>query len=122
MSAPQMICHLSDAFLMMSGDKTVSESADRVPRVVIKWIALYLPVRWPPEIQTRPELDQLVGGRCPGDFAADVADVESWIERMAKRPVRGPWPSHPVFGSMSGRNWMRWAYLHVDHHLRQFGA
>jgi len=29
---------------------------------------------------------------------------------------------HPIFGWMSEASWMRWAYLHTDHHLRQFGA
>jgi Protein of unknown function (DUF1569) len=28
---------------------------------------------------------------------------------------------HPLFGRMSASSWMRWAYLHADHHLRQFG-
>jgi hypothetical protein len=26
-----------------------------------------------------------------------------------------------MFGPMSERDWMRWGYLHADHHLRQFG-
>jgi prephenate dehydrogenase len=30
-------------------------------------------------------------------------------------------PSHPMFGPMSPEDWMRWGYLHADHHLRQFG-
>ena len=28
---------------------------------------------------------------------------------------------HPMFGRMDTRNWMRWGYLHADHHVRQFG-
>jgi uncharacterized protein DUF1569 len=28
---------------------------------------------------------------------------------------------HPIFGPMSESAWLRWAYLHADHHLRQFG-
>ena len=41
-----------------------------------------------------------------------------------RRRDRGgaPWPRHPIFGRMSQRAWLRWAYLHMDHHLRQFGA
>jgi hypothetical protein len=27
---------------------------------------------------------------------------------------------HPFFGSMQHADWMRWGYLHADHHLRQF--
>ncbi len=30
--------------------------------------------------------------------------------------------SHPVFGELSEWEWMRWGYLHADHHLRQFGT
>ena len=29
---------------------------------------------------------------------------------------------HPVLGRLTRRQWMRWSYLHTDHHLRQFGA
>lgn len=28
---------------------------------------------------------------------------------------------HPIFGRLSRAAWLRWAYLHMDHHLRQFG-
>jgi hypothetical protein len=28
---------------------------------------------------------------------------------------------HSIFGSMTNQDWMRWGYLHADHHLRQFG-
>jgi hypothetical protein len=26
-----------------------------------------------------------------------------------------------MFGPMTEKDWMRWGYLHADHHLRQFG-
>ena len=43
--------------------------------------------------------------------------------RGSAAATRGaPWPRHPIFGRMSQRAWLRWAYLHMDHHLRQFGA
>jgi len=28
---------------------------------------------------------------------------------------------HSLFGQMSYVDWMRWGYLHTDHHLREFG-
>jgi hypothetical protein len=28
---------------------------------------------------------------------------------------------HGRFGTMTTRDWHRWAYRHTDHHLRQFG-
>jgi hypothetical protein len=122
MSAHQMVCHLSDAFQIMNGTKTASDATGRLQRTLVKLIALYLPVRWPPDLPTRPEIDQQVGGTRPGDFAADVAELRALVERITTRDPGFAWPTHPIFGRMSKAAWLRWAYLHTDHHLRQFGA
>ena len=122
MSAHQMICHLADAYRMGAGELALSPATGLPQRTIIKWIALYLPMNWPEGIQTRPEIDQVAGkGRCPSDFAADVADVEALVEAFAARAGSNEWPAHPIFGRMSEAAWMRWGYLHSDHHLRQFG-
>jgi hypothetical protein len=122
MSAHQMICHLSDSFLAVTGRKAVTPATGVLQRTVVKWIALYLPVRWPPGIPTRPEIDQEVGGTRPADFAADVAQLEGLIAFVTSRATPPGWQTHPMFGAMSEAAWLRWAYLHMDHHLRQFGA
>jgi len=122
MSAHQMLCHLADAFRMAFGEKAVSDTSRPVKRTVLKWIALYGPLPFPPDFPTRPEIDQQCGGTTPGEFAADLAQLEALVERFASRAARDEWPRHPIFGRMSHRAWMRWAYLHFDHHLRQFGA
>lgn len=122
MSAHQMICHLSDSCRMAVGQKPVSDATGRLQRTLVKWMALYLPLRWRAGILTRPEIDQQCGGTRPGDFAADVAELETLIELVATREKGFDWPPHPVFGRMSHAAWLRWGYLHTDHHLRQFGA
>jgi hypothetical protein len=123
MSVHQMVCHVSDAFRMGRGDLAVSEGSYPVPRVVVKWFALYVPLPWPPgRISTRPELDQACGaGTRPADFAKDVAALAALVEQVTAASHR--WhPHHPTFGAMSERAWLRWGYLHMDHHLRQFGV
>jgi hypothetical protein len=35
---------------------------------------------------------------------------------------KGEFAAHAMFGQLSTSEWMRHAYLHLDHHLRQFGA
>lgn len=122
MSAHEMICHLCDSSRMALGQKPVSQASTLRDRTVIRWMALYLPLPWPQGILTRPEIEQGIGGTCPGDFAADVAELKALVEIMAARGKTAAWPIHPIFGRMSHRAWMRWAYLHMDHHLRQFGA
>lgn len=121
MSPHQMVCHLSDAFRLVTHQKTASPATGLVQSTIIKWIALYAPFPWPPGYQTRPEMDQERGGTTPGDFAADLAALESLVEQVTNAPKDYDWPAHPIFGEMSESAWLRWAYLHVDHHLRQFG-
>jgi hypothetical protein len=122
MSAHQMICHLNDSFLAVTGQRYASPATSLLQRTLVKWIALYLPVRWPPDIQTRPEIDQAIGGTQPADFAADVAQLETLVELVTTRRDCFDGQQHPIFGPMSHTAWLRWAYLHMDHHLRQFGS
>ena len=122
MSAHQMICHLSDALMMATADQQLTQAPVPLPRIVLKWISLYLPVHWPAGIVTTPEIDQEVGGTSPGDFANDTAKLRSLIDVFVRRKGSSSWPPHPIFGKMSEAQWFRWAYLHIDHHLRQFGA
>jgi hypothetical protein len=122
MSAHQMICHLGDAFRMGIGQKPVCRVGGVLDRTILKWAVLYVPIRWPRGIVTVSEIDQELGGTKPVDFAADVAQLESLLELITTQLRDFDWQSHPIFGSMSARAWLRWGYLHMDHHLRQFDA
>jgi hypothetical protein len=122
MTAHQMVCHLRDAFVMGTAEKPVSDAATILHRTIIKWAALYGPFRWPAGIATRPEVDQAIGGTPPKQFDADVAALAATIEAVCARPEVFRDRRHPIFGPMSIATWLRWGYLHVDHHLRQFGA
>ena len=122
MSVHQMVCHLADANRMALGQKTATSPCGLLQRTVVKWVALYAPLRWPPGIVTSPELDQLgVVATPPADFAADLAEVAALL-RVMLADTRSLTRPHPVFGPMTEAAWLRWAYLHTDHHLRQFGA
>jgi hypothetical protein len=122
MSAHQMVCHLSDACRMAIGEKPVTVASGPFRRTLLKWIVLYAPLRWATGIPTSPEIDQHCGGTRPASFAADVADLDRLLEVITTRKETFEWPVHPVFGRLSRSAWLRWAYLHTDHHLRQFGA
>ena len=124
MSPHQMICHLSDSFLAVTGHRPVSAASGLPPwrRTLIKWIALYAPLPWPRGVPTRPEIDQAIAGTRPGDFAADVALLETLFARFPGDVGSIEGRVHPIFGPMSKTDWLRWGYLHMDHHLRQFGC
>jgi hypothetical protein len=122
MSPHQMICHLSDGFRMYMGLKPVPPTRVPYPRNLVKWIALWAPLPWPKGFKTVPELDQQAGGTPPEEFDNDVHELRKLVDRLTRQPRDFHWQPHPQFGQMSEREWMRLAYLHMDHHLRQFGA
>lgn len=122
MTPHQMICHLNDSFKAGTGEKQVSSVSNVLSRTLVKWIALYLPIPWPRGVRTRPEMDQNRGGTRPVEFNRDLAELKAVIERFSQRQRDFQWHRHPLFDEMSERDWWRWGYLHVDHHLRQFGV
>jgi hypothetical protein len=47
--------------------------------------------------------------------------LEALMEQFAAKQERELQP-HPMFGRMTTVQWQRWGWLHMDHHLRQFGV
>jgi hypothetical protein len=107
---------------LLTGDRTTVLAKTPLPRLLMKCFALYVPLRWPTDLPTTPDLDQSVGGTRPTNFSADVADLERLLKQVASAGGGLAGQLHPLFGPMSESAWLRWAYLHADHHLRQFGA
>ena len=122
MSAHQMICHVTDAFRGPLKEKPMSIAQGWHFRGLMKWFALSAPFPWPKNLGTLPEMNQQRGGTRPVEFASDVASLQAALERFSTRGADYAWPPHPIFVDMSLDDWMRWGYLHMDHHLRQFGA
>jgi len=120
MTASQMICHLTDSFRSAFGEKYASPNTSWFKRSIYKWIALNIPFKWPRGVKTRPEMDQQVGGTKPLEFAKDVAEFHAMFGRYCTTETN--LAPHPMFGQMTRVERMRWAYLHIDHHFRQFGV
>lgn len=120
MSVHQMVCHLCDSYRAALGEKAVSPATRLFPRTIMKWVALQLPVNWPKGVKTRPEVEQGISGTPPVEFERDRAMLIVVFDRFCE-PSANLAPAHPFFGPMSRQDWLRWGYLHADHHLRQFG-
>jgi hypothetical protein len=122
MDASQMICHLNDSFLGAMGERAMAIPKGFSIWPYLKWAALYAPMQWPKGVATRPEFDQHGGGGTPPvQFEADMQTLLTTMRRFADQPRDFHFRPHPMFRELSEADWMRWGYLHVDHHLRQFG-
>jgi hypothetical protein len=121
MSVNQMLCHLADSYRSVIGERGVSPAKHWLPLPILKWFALRVPLRWPPNMPTRPENEQGVGGTPPAEFESDRRELIAALERFCSVPDSARSP-HPLFGALTHEEWMIWGFLHADHHLRQFNA
>jgi hypothetical protein len=57
----------------------------------------------------------------PAAFAQDLERAVTLLQQLAAAAPDALVDRHPILGPMTRAHWMRWAFLHTDHHLRQFG-
>lgn len=118
----EMLCHLGDAHESVLGKRVPPGSPPSgVPRPFLKWLLLYLPIRWPKGAKTRRGVNPKIDGTRPRDFEQDRQRAIESLNGIAVAVPTTLTAHHFMFGPMSAPDWYRWAYRHVDHHLRQFG-
>lgn len=120
MNAPQMLCHLVDAFRVALGETAAKPKATPLRFFPVRWLFVYL-LPWPKgKLPTMPEFQQTKPEAWEGDR-------RTWDEALSRFVSRGrrpnaEWSPHPAFGPLPTWEWGRMVYLHIDHHLRQFGV
>lgn len=123
MTPNQLFCHLADSYGGVIGERPMEMRDSLVARTLMKWFALYAPLPWPKGIKTGRYADQKRSGTPPAEFERDRATLEAIQRRFIDRVKGGAaGTAHPLFGRLSTAEWGRWGYLHMDHHLRQFGV
>lgn len=122
MTVAEMVCHLNDALHISMGDRTAEPVSNWFTRSLFKWGGLWFPTEWPHGVRTVPECDAHRLGTRPAEFERDLREQLELVNRFTRRPREYALQAHPIFGQLTEKEWMRWGYLHTDHHLRQFGA
>jgi len=118
MDVQAMLAHLRLSALMALGELPVANKSKRVFQVFpLKHLILHV-VPFPKGAPTAPEL--LLPGSAPVD--AVRSELLTLLERIGKGPREGNGPVHPLFGTLTFREWGVATHKHTDHHLRQFGA
>lgn len=120
MSVGGMVCHVDDSYQVVMGDRPFSCAKLAIPQGMAKFFALRSPMRWPRNLKTGDSVRQGGGGTPPADFMRDRARLVETFGRFCNCTTLIE--VHPFFGPMTTVDWMRWGYLHADHHLRQFSA
>jgi hypothetical protein len=122
MTPHEMLCHLGDSAAMVLRMRPRTKELPVRRRVLVKALVLWAPIPWPHGIPTNPWLNPRVDGTRPSDFERDRERAIAGLEGLAAAAPDTLEPVHGIFGTMTQRDWQRWAYRHTDYHLRQFGV
>jgi hypothetical protein len=123
MNAHQMICHCTDPLRELLGLRPTKDISSLLSRTIFKWVSLRLMKKWPEgKLPTAPEYDQLADGTPRTNFEKDRAELLRLLSEIHGQPRWYRFHRHPFFGRLSRTETGRLIYLHLDHHLRQFGA
>lgn len=124
MGPDEMLCHCADQLRLALGHKPATETASWFNRTVAIRIALLLPRIPQRNLATPLDMRQGRGGRGtkPTALAPDRQALLGVLAEFVARPAEAPLFPHPAYGRLSRAQWGRFVYLHLDHHLRQFGA
>jgi uncharacterized protein DUF1569 len=114
--APRMLAHVTDGVRMATGEIPIAPRNGPLKYWPINVLVMfYLP--WPKSAPTAPELLE----RKPVDFQSELATLDAALHRFLARDINGQWTPHVAFGRLTGSQWGRLTYRHMDHHLGQFG-
>jgi hypothetical protein len=118
MKVNPMVCHVRQAYVYGLADTPVHFIPLPYPPEAVKQFALKLPTPWPQSTRTIPELELDAPGMACTTFEHDRETLLASFDSFCA--LTNHTRDHPFFGSMQHADWMRWGYLHADHHLRQF--
>lgn len=121
MTPHETLCHTGDQIKLSVGGITSKFQGNIFTTTILKKLIL-LGVPAPKgKVETTKELKQGVGGTKPIEFEADRKTLISLLRLFDTNFKKGNKIQHPAFGKMSKKEMGRLVYIHMDHHLKQFG-
>jgi hypothetical protein len=121
MNVQQMIVHINDQIKVCNGTKPASPKGSSISRAIAKFVALYVPMKMPKNLKTFKELDQMREFATPiTHFEKDKQELLALLNELSTNGKNEY--IHPIFGNMSQKEMGKLTFIHLDHHLKQFGV
>ena len=122
MTVNEMLCHVTDQIKMAAGLIETKYKGNFILNTIVKWLSLSIMPIPRGKIQTADELNQEKDGTKPVGFDEDRDQLVKLIKEFDTIYPDNSKIVHPVFGPLTKKQWGRLIYIHLDHHLKQFGV
>lgn len=122
MSIEQMLVHCADQIRICIEEKPARSFGNGFTQWLSKLLFLKLGMKFPKNARTLPELDpNRKYMTAVNSFEKDRQDLLALIHRFNQLPEAGRF-THPLLGKATKDEIGKIIYLHLDHHLQQFGV
>jgi len=122
MTVEQMLAHCADQIRLALGEKAAHEKPTFFNRNIAKYAGLWLP-RIPIKNMKGPvDMDWQQFGSQPQDVTSEKQQLILLLKQFRASALGSHFNPHPMFGKLNRSQWARFMYVHIDHHLRQFGV
>lgn len=122
MNVNQMVCHCSDQLRMAMNVRQTKDVGSFITKKILKNL-VFLGLKAPKgKVQTLVELNQHLKGTKPTNFSDDIKTLKNLLDEFCCKNEKFAWGIHGAFGKLTYEQWGKLAYLHLDHHLEQFGV
>ena len=111
-------CNATNKMIMQGIE---SNKKDSFKQKAIKMAFLYLPIKFPKNVKAPKILKLITDKETPQNFEKEK---ELYIELISQLPAH-TFPKklyHPAFGNLNAKEWGILNWMHMGHHLRQFGV
>lgn len=119
MTNTQMLAHVTAQIEICKKTIPAKDRSTFITRTIAKWLGLYLPIPLPKNLKTFKEIAPEMG----------VLTISEDLEK-AKIALKNSIASidnsrkywHPIFGNLSANQMGKLTFVHLNHHLEQFGV
>jgi Protein of unknown function (DUF1569) len=122
MSTEQMLGHCSDQIRLALGEKQRHEKPGFFNRNIMKYFGLWLPRIPLRNLKAPVDMNQKFFGTASSDIETEKSGITNLLNQVKSLPKDSILQPHPMYGKLNRRQWGRFMYVHLDHHLRQFGV
>ncbi|HNP47956.1 MAG TPA: DUF1569 domain-containing protein [Bacteroidia bacterium] len=120
MNCNQMLCHCADVLREALGTRPTKNLGNFFSHTFMKWFSFYILTSWPKgKLPTSPSYDSFKGGTPVNNLKDDKDVLLKLLSNVRSADSLKP---HPYFGNLTKKEWGRITYLHLNHHLKQFGV
>jgi hypothetical protein len=67
-------------------------------------------------------MNQQYFGTASADIETEKTNLVELLKQVRALPDDSILQPHPMYGKLNRKQWGRFMYVHLDHHLRQFGV